>query len=356
MPRHVSKRWLLVPLLIAVFGYAPSGCGGGKRQTAEDSRIPVVVALTTRNDLERVRDYTGTVEGVRQANVYARISETVVRIHANEGDKIRAGQPLIAFDESGPGTALRQARAVFEDAKKTAEKFDRLYQDGAVSELERDAQRTAYEVAKANYEAARDATVLAAPISGIVTEIDARVGRQTGMGERLALIAAIDTVRILVSVSMYESRELVRGQRVRVRSELDTTVTAEGWIDAVSSSADADSRTVSLDVFAANPDGKLLPGMFVRAAIELERRAQVVTVLRDALVYRESGLGAFVVRDSVAHFVTVTAGVESGRLVEITAGLQPGEQVVVLGQNNIQEGSKVDPALETASSSGTATP
>ncbi|MEW5701311.1 MAG: efflux RND transporter periplasmic adaptor subunit [Candidatus Zixiibacteriota bacterium] len=335
-----SRRALAALMLLSL----AAGCGGAKQQVADEARLPVLVATAARMDLLRWRDYTGTVEGIHQANVYSRISEVVVRIHAREGDRIKAGQPLITFDESGPGTALRQARAVFEDAQRTKEKYDRLFSEGAVSELERDAHRTAYDVATANYEAARDATVLTAPISGIVTEIDARVGRQAAMGERLALIAEVDTIRVLVAVSVYESRELSVGQRVLVRSEMDTTVTAGGWIDAISTSADADTRTISVEVLAANPDGRFLPGMFVRLGIELEKRSQVVAVPREALVYRESGLGLFVVRDSVAHFVAVTAGPESGGVVEIASGLQPGESVVTLGQNNIQEGSKVNPA------------
>jgi RND family efflux transporter MFP subunit len=123
-------------------------------------------------------------------------------------------------------------------------------------------------------------------------------------------------------------------------------MTVNGWVDEISASADPESRTVSVEVLAPNPDRRLLPGMFVRTAIELETRTQVVSVLRDALVYRESGLGAYLIRDSVAHFVPVTSGVESGQLVEIVSGLQAGDQVVTLGQNNLQEGTKVNPVAE----------
>jgi membrane fusion protein, multidrug efflux system len=323
-----------------------SGCSGEKARTNGEDRVPVVVTSASRADLQRVRTFTGTVEGIRQAKVFARIPETIVKIHAVEGDAIRAGAPLIEFDESGPGSAVLQARAVYEDARKTAEKFDTLYQQGAVSEIERDGHHTAFQVARANYDAARDAALLTAPISGTVTEIYARVGRQASMGEPLALIASVDTIRLLLDVSVYESKELSKGQRVSIRSEQDTSVTADGWVTEISASADPDSRTISAEVLAPNPGRRLLPGMFVRGAIELERRSQVVSVVRDALVYRESGLGAYVVRDSVAHFVQITSGVESGNLTEIVSGLQAGDQVVVLGQNNLQDGTKVTPVAE----------
>jgi RND family efflux transporter MFP subunit len=337
-------RWMSVALvgLLSLAG----GCGGQKAQTSGEDRVPVVVATAARADLQRMRAYTGTVEGIRQAKVYARIPETIVKIHAVEGSTIRAGAPLIAFDESGPASAVRQARAVYEDALKTADKFHLLYQQGAVSEIERDGHKTVLEVARANYEAAAGAAVLTAPISGTVTEIYARVGRQAGMGEPLALIASVDTVRLLLDVSVYESKELAKGQPVLIRSEQDTSVTAGGWVAEISSSADPGSRTVSAEILAPNPQQRFLPGMFVQATIELERRSQVVSVVRDALVYRESGVGTYVIRDSVAHFVPVTTGVESGKLVEILSGLQAGDQVVTLGQNNLQDGTKVNPVAE----------
>jgi RND family efflux transporter MFP subunit len=335
------QRATLIAALLLILG-----CGGQRAQTSGDDRVPVVVTSASRADLQRMRTYTGTVEGIRQSKIFARIPETIVKIHAIEGEAISAGAPLITFDESGPGSAVLQARAVYEDARKTAEKFDRLYQQGAVSEIERDGHKTAFEVARANYEAAGNAAVLTAPISGTVTEVYARVGRQAGMGEPLALIASVDTIRLLLDVSVYESKELAKGQRVSIRSEQDTSVTADGWVDEISASADPDSRTISAEVLAPNPGRRLLPGMFVRAAIELERRSQVVSVVRDALVYRESGLGTYVIRDSVAYFVSVTAGVESGKLVEIISGLQAGDQVVTLGQNNLQDGTKINPVAE----------
>jgi membrane fusion protein (multidrug efflux system) len=347
------------PVLLALAATAVlvSGCGGGDApQSLDDKRIPVLTARVERTDLRRSRTYAGSVEGVRQATVYARIAETVVRVHVSEGQKVSAGASLVSFDESGPGSAIRQARALAEDARRNAEKFQRLFDEGAVSEQERDARQTAYDVARADYEAAQDRAVVASPIGGIVTEVYTRAGRQMMPGEPLALVASADTIRVLLDVSVYESGDLAEGQRVTIRSELDTSMVTTGWIDQISSSADADTRTLSVEILADNLGRRFMPGMFVRAEIELELRSQVVSVVRDALVYRESGMGAFVVRDSVAYYVAVVPGIESGDRVEIRNGLAEGDEVVVLGQNNIQEGTKVDPTLETTLPSASAAP
>ncbi len=325
-----------------------AGCESENGNQNQIARIPVVVAEVSRQDLLRSRDYSGSVEGIRQATVTARLAETIARVNVRKGDVTRAGQTVVVFDQAGPSTSLRQAQAVYDDARKTFDKYDRLYAEGAVSELERDARRTASEVAKANFEAARDAANVLSPISGIVTDVTAKAGRQTTPGEPLVEIASIDSARVLIDVSVYEARELTKGLPVRTHAQLDTTAAGEGWIDQIASSADPNTRMLRIEVLVPNLEHRLLPGMFVTATVEFERRVGAVAAPREALVYRESGLGAFVVRDSIAHYTPVTTGAEAGGQVEITAGLSPGDIVVVLGQNNLQDKSAVNPVPQAA--------
>ncbi|HWO57345.1 MAG TPA: efflux RND transporter periplasmic adaptor subunit [bacterium] len=341
--QHVSSAAMLMALTFAL-----AGCQSGNQAQNTIARIPVVTAPVVREDISRTLSFSGSVEGIRQATVSARLAETIARVHVRKGDAVRAGQVVVSFDQSGPATSVRQAQAVYEDAKKTLEKYDRLFAAGAVSELERDARRTAYEVAKADFEAARDAANVLAPLTGIVTDVRARAGRQTTPGEALVEIAAIDTVRVLIDATVYEARALAKGMPMRIQSQLDSAAYAAGWVDQIASSADPDTRMLRVEALAPNLEGRLLPGMFITVGLELERIAGAVAVPREALVYRESGLGAFVVRDSLAHYTPVTVGAESGTRVQITNGLTPGETVVVLGQHSLQDQSPVNPVPQTA--------
>ncbi|MBD3299428.1 MAG: efflux RND transporter periplasmic adaptor subunit [candidate division Zixibacteria bacterium] len=341
---------LAVSALLAVGSLSMIGCGGnGGAETVVDERIPVFTTMVERTDLAQTRPYSGTVEGERQATVYARIPETVERVFVSEGESVSRGDKVLAFDESGPNSVVRQARAVAEDARKTAERFQRLYEQGAVSELERDARHTQYEVAKADYDAAHDQVEVSSPITGTVTEVYAREGRQLSVGRPIALIASIDTVRVLIDVSIYESSDIKEGQSVTIRSELDSTLVAHGWVDEVSVSADVESRNVPVEILVENPSHRLLPGMFVRADVELQRRENVRSIPRDALVYRQSGLGVFVIRDSTAHYEPVTIGIESDGFVEVVEGPDVNIEVVTLGQSNLQDGTRVNPIRERES-------
>lgn len=342
-------RFTRIATALSLFSVAIGGCGSKDTNGNQIARIPVVTVEAARQDLLRTRDYSGSVEGIRQATVSARLAETIERVNVRKGDAIRAGQTVVVFDQSGPSTSLRQAQAVYDDAQRTYEKFERLFADGAVSELERDSYRTAAEVAKADFESARDAANVLAPISGIVTDVQAKAGRQTLPGSPLVEIAAIDTARVLIDVSVYEARELSKGLAVRTHAQLDSNAAGEGWIDQIASSADPNTRMLRVEVLIPNLEHRLLPGMFVTAAVEFERRANAIAVPRDALVYRETGLGAFVIRDSVAHYIPVTTGAESAGQVEIVSGVSAGDIVVVLGQNNLQDKSPVNPVPQAIS-------
>jgi membrane fusion protein (multidrug efflux system) len=330
-------------IILLLLAAAVAACSGEKRDGNHLVRIPVVVATAERENLVQVSSYSGTIEGIRQSSVYSRLAETIRTMHVRKGDWVKSDQKLVTFDEGGPGSAVRQAQAVYADARKTSARFDTLYAQGAVSAIERDAHRTAYDVAKANFDAAHDVAVVLSPISGLVTQVDAIVGQQAGIGQALVQIAAIDTVRILIDVPAQEARLFTSGQPVTLHSDVDTATGGTGWVDQVAFGADPNSRMSRVEVLIPNLDHRLYPGMFVNADVELGRRENAISIPVDAIVYRESGVGVFIVQDSAVHYAPIKQGIEVENRIEILDGVQEGQTIVVLGQNNLQDGSLVNP-------------
>jgi len=319
-----------------------AGCGGSDvDNNANSYAVPVAVTEARVTDLLWTRSYNGSLAGIRQAEPTAKIAETVIALRAAEGDRVKAGDILIVFDIYGPTSQVRQVEAVYLDAKRNFEKYQRLFEGGAVSEYERDLFETQYKISQANYEAARDQVQIKSPIDGILTDIDVKVGQQAVIGQTLAVIAAIDTMRLTLEVPYYDARPMTRGAVVNIHSELDTTITGTGWIRKISESADPVTRTVTVDVVVPNPGGVLRPGMYVTGEVVLGRLEQVVTVPVDALVDRGTARGVFVVIDSLAHFVPVTEGLTIGEITEIKNGLSSTDRVVIFGQQSLQDGTRI---------------
>jgi len=338
----VNKKKLFL-ITAALGAVVIVGCSG---KTAKNNTnvhaIPVAVSVVQLGDLTLTRAYNGSLEGIRQAEPTAKLPETITALRASEGDRVSVGQVLIEFDKFGPSSRLHQAEAVFLDAQRNYEKYQRLYEGKAVSERERDYAETSYKVAKADYEAARDQVEVKSPITGVLTDINVKAGQQAIPGQVLAVIAQVDTMRLTCDIPYFDAQPIKKGAPVHLRSELDTSLTAEGWVRKIAESADPATRTVTVEILIANPQGTLRPGMYVTGEILLERLAQVLIAPAAALVIRAGRHGVFVARDSVVHFMPVQTGMVVGDRVEITSGIAAGDQVVVLGQQSLQDSTRVN--------------
>ncbi len=334
-----NKIW--TALLLFLLPASLAGCGGSEPATEENFAVPVIVAVADSTDLTWSRTYNGSVEGIRQASPAAKLSEAVTSLLVSEGERVKAGQAIIEFDKYGPTSRFRQAEASYEEAKRNFDKYQRLFAGGAVSEAQRDFYETQFKIARANYESARDQVRVKTPIDGTVTDIYVKVGQQVRLGQMLATIAATDTMRLTFDVPYFDTRPIARRTPVLVRSELDSSITMEGWVQEISESADPVTRTVSVEVLIANPDGLLEPGMYVTGEVILETHKGALVIPADALIDRGGVRGVFVAADSTAHFTAVSEGLVVGDLIEITAGLSRGDRVVSFGQQSLQDGSVI---------------
>ncbi|MFC1475590.1 efflux RND transporter periplasmic adaptor subunit [Candidatus Zixiibacteriota bacterium] len=318
------------------------GCGGPPdNNNTNFFAVPVTVAEVEVSDMAWTRSYNGSLAGIRQAEPTAKIPETIIAIPIAEGESVRAGDVLIEFDKYGPSSQVRQAEAAYLDAQRNFEKYQRLFEGGAVSQRDRDFHETQFTISKANYEAARDQVLVKSPINGILTAIHVKIGQQAHPGQVLAVVAAVDTMRLTFDVPYFDARPMKKRAPVQIRSELDTTITATGWIQEISESADPVTRTVSVEVLMTNPDRYLRPGMYVTGEILLDRLEQVLTIPIDALVDRGDTRGVFVAADSLVRFVPITEGLAVGERVQVKSGLTRGDQVVILGKQSLQDSTRI---------------
>ncbi len=338
----MTKRyWGVFILLLACSLAALAGCGG-QEQAAEGRRpVPVTVVPAAPVDVDWTRSYNGTLEGIRQAEPTAKIAETIIKRRVAKGQPVKKDQVLLEFDKYGPTSQYRQAEAAYVEAKRNYEKYANLYEGGAVSEQERDYYQTQFKIAKANYESARDQVEVKSPITGTVTDLYVNVGDQPYIGQVLAVIADTDTMRLHLDIPYFDAQSVAEGMLVIIPSRLDTTITATGWVDELSESADPVTRMVSIEVLVENDERILRPGMYVTGEILLQEYEHVLTVPVEALVNRQGQEGVFVEADSTAHFRPLTLGTTVGDIVVVADGLDIGDRVVVFGQQSLLDGSPV---------------
>ncbi len=304
--------------------------------------VPVKVMHIKKGEIKLVKTYTGTLEGERQANIIAKISERITAIRVKVGDAVKAGEILVILDKSGVTSQYYQAQAGFLNAEKDLNRMKALYEAGAISQQLLDGTNTAYEIAKANFDAAQASVELSAPIEGEVTAVNSNIGDLSVPGLPLVTIADIRKMKVIFSVGEGDLPNFAVGQGAVVYSELRPEIIKNGSIIQISKSADVLSRSFDLKAtFFNTSDSWFKPGMFCRVNVDLQRHSAVFTVPNPALINGQNVSSLYVINNGRANLVKVKTGINDGNFTEITEGLKEGDVVVTLGMNNLKHGSIV---------------
>lgn len=327
--------------LITVVALMWLSCGQQEVNETVDEKYTVETGQVLLGDMTVYREYTGTLEGIEQADLSAKISETVTKVLVNPGDKVKAGSVLISLDLSGPSSQYQQAKAQFEFASSTLNKMKRLYEEGAISEQSFDDTKTSYRVAEANFKAAKEMVNVISPISGIVTDIAVNVGDQTSIGMKLATVSREDSLRLTVGVDQEDIEYISVGMPALVFSAGAESKTIDGRVHRVARSADPETRAFDVEVVIESNHYNLRPGSFAGARIPLLDLSDIVKVKDDAILLQEGLKKIFVVRGDSAFMRDIETGESSGGFTQVLSGVEAGDTVVTLGQAFLPEKAAV---------------
>ncbi len=337
---------LLVTILIS--------CGGRKKDpVVAEKPIAVTVAPATNGNLAISKTYTGTLEGFKQAKIYSSIPEAVVELPVSEGSSVQAGQAIIVLDKDGPSSRYKQAEAAYLDAKDNSEKMGNLFKQGAISEQTYNAIKTNFEISKANFTAAKQQVELTSPISGILTDLSVNIGQYAPLGLPLATVAQIDKMRLPIYVDGRSATYIKSGQKAKVTIDAADASTSEfeGTVNEVAKSADPDTRQFRVELQIDNKDGLLRAGMYARAVIIVSELNNILTIPKDAVFMIEGVSKVYTLSsDNRAKERTVVVGENTLDASQILSGLSEGENVIVLGRNQVEDGTlvKIMDTLQTS--------
>jgi len=318
-------------------------CSGSEEQDqgVAEKQISVKAELVGQSNQKLVRNFTGTLEGEKQAVISSKIAEAVDEIVFGEGQTVKAGQVLVSLDQTGPTSSFMQTKSLFQNAEKHFNKMKFLYKQGAVSEMEYDGAKTGYEVARANFEAARRLIDIRTPIDGLVTSIDVSPGDYLYPGQTVATVASVEKLRINLGVSSDDITYFDVGDEVDVSVQSSMVLTGRGRVNNVSRSADPVTRTFQVEVEVDNAENIFKPGMFARAEITIAKFDNIITVPRSSVINRDDQNQVFIAANGIAKIKTVELGIEFTGLVQVKSGLSVSDTLITVGQNYLDDGYKI---------------
>lgn len=334
----MKTRWIYL-LLVAVL---PLSCG--KKSSADQATplptIPVKTVVAEIGRIEVEREFGGGLVGIRQADMHVRLSEAITALPFKIGDRVKSGDVLVFLDKSGASSSYFQAKATFENFEKNFSKMKYLYEEKAISESQFDQAETAYQVARANFQAAREMVEITCPINGTLVELNVLVGDVPPVGKVAARVARTDTLRMSFGVPA----SLAEKFKVGMTGQLTQGMEGSPYncaVTRVASAADPQTRTFTVEVSVPNPDQRLQPGAFAKARFVIESSETALRVPQSALLSQEGLYSLYVVKNDTAHVRTVTLGLKNDVAIEVLSGVEAGEEVVTLGQGFLSDGYPV---------------
>jgi RND family efflux transporter MFP subunit len=369
---------VLLPLVVLALGAAGVRSFMGSAGSAESEGMPEVAPLVA---VEVARAYegrayvegSGIVEPEREASLAPEVTGRVVQVSdaLAEGSRVQQGHVLLRIDDSRYRLALRQQRAQVKRAELEVEversAGEAARREWAVSGQEppADARRIALrvpqlELAEANVETARaalasakldvDRTILRAPFNATITTKAVERGDFVAPGSVVARLVGTDRFLARISVPLEDLQLIVRSGEATTavltqRLDQHTVIERSATVLRVASELDRDSRTaqvlLGIDDPLDPPEGEqsLLVGAFVTARIEGPELERAVEVARRALV---DGNRLWVLDENdrlVRRTVTIAFGGDES--VVVTAGVEPGERIVVTSLPQALEGMRV---------------
>ncbi len=370
---------LLPLLLLATDAALLSGCGTGGNKKAAPAPAVVSVVRVHPQQVTLTEQYVGRLSAYREANVLARVAGVLLKRRYTEGAEVQAGQPLFEIDPAPYQAALdaalatlAQARANAANAAVTAQRDRVLIRDHLVSESQLDndqaAERSTAALVKqaaANVETARinlAYTDVTSPIAGIAGEQQVTEGALVGQGTP-TLLTTVDQINPIyvnfnepaaqqeqLTAQMQAGRIKLAGAQAPVQLTLPdgTPYGRPGALDFRAASVDPTTGTIALRGVIPNPEGHLLPGMFVNVRLTVGTAVQVFLVPQ-AAIQRDATGDAYVLTvngsDTVEKKPVATEGTSGADWI-VWRGLANGDRVIVSGIQSARPGGKAAVQVE----------
>lgn len=353
----MTQPKLFITLLAALI---LSAC---EKEVADAPEIVRPVRMLTIQTLQggETLSYPGEILGVQNAEIAFEVPGRLIELPAEEGIDVTEGQRLAKLDPADFQAKLNAAEAEYRNAKETFERFEEVFDKGAISRQDFDNQRRQFEVAEANLATARKAvsdTELRAPFAGRIGRVYVENFNNIQAKQAILLLQDLSQLDIIVNVPEQDWQRAKPGLTLAQRTEgvkpfvtLPTFPDREfpARITEVAASADPVTRTFAArGRFDPPEDIVILPGMSATVTVRIDpdvaNLQDAVQIPANAVIGGNDG-GSYVWKVDAATMTVglapVTVGQMSGSRITIVDGLSAGDRIAVSGVQQLAEGMQV---------------
>lgn len=326
----------------------PAATAPSQQPRLKGTRVEVAVIQPSRGGL--TMRVPGEVEGARDAHLGASMGGYIESVAVKEGEKVKQGAVLARVDSRTYSTRLVRAQVERDAASRELKRTESLGESIPASEIDAAQDRVANaDAALGELQLAATRSVIVAPFSGVIVQVDAEVGEVAAPGVPLFRLVQIQPIRVSVALSDRDMSLAEVGMRALVETASSKGL-LEGKIVQLSQAADLKTRSFEAFVELPNEDERLLPGMIAQVSLSThtdtatagaDAVGEKLLISQDWLVTKPEGVGVFIAEEGVARFRPVELGPVVRREVEITGGVSAGDALIIVGHRSISEGDPI---------------
>ena len=306
----------------------------------------------------------GNVRAFRGVELSTEIGGSVLTVPIKSGQDVKEGDLLIKLNDASDVAQLKSLKAIADLAKVINERDSQQLAIQAISKnvFDTSAADAKSKLAQVDSQIALVAKKnLKAPFSGRVGIVSINPGQYVNPGDKLLTLQTLDPIFVDFNLPQNNAEQIQVGQAVIVTTDAFKDASFTGKITAVSPKVDTNTRNIQVEAQIANPDKKILPGMFANVNIQVGEQVKLLTLPQTAVTYNPYGSTVFIAKPTgkkdkqgkpalEAQQVFVTTGATRGDQVAILKGVEEGATVVTSGQLKLKNGTpllinnKVQPA------------
>ncbi len=352
-----------------------AGGPGGGRPGGGGPRTQVITVSAVKAEVGSISErllLTGSLKPKEQVDVMPQSTGRVEAIHFHIGDTVKVGDLIAQLDRGELEQQMRRAEATIQvnrasvlqrqaeltNAETMLHRSEQLRTEGLVSPQDYEMQKTQTEVVRSQVRLAEaqmsqaeaelrelkirlDQMSILAPINGQIAARYADVGALLGPSTPIVRIVNLRTLYTSANVPERNVSKLRVGNAAIVHVDSFGDRGFNGKIARISPVLDAATRSANIEIEIPNPGNLLKAEMFARVDLDLESTRQATLIPREALVYRGSQSGVYLIRDDRPEFRAIETGSAEEGKVEVLANLEPGTEIVGRGSTMIGEGDRI---------------
>jgi RND family efflux transporter MFP subunit len=309
-----------------------------------DTEIAVTVAAVATRTIDGSLKLVGTAEANRAVSIASEVMGKVTEVHFKLGDFVREGAVLVQVDDELKRLALETAQLSYDKFKEDYERYRTLRGGDAVSEIQLRDMKLGFENAAIQLDNAKKQlsnTQVVAPFSGYITRRNVEPGALLNVGVPVADMVDVSELKVSLRVPENDVYALRQGQEVTLTASIYPEAVYAGKVSHTGLQGD-NAHTYPVEIIVPNShEYPLKAGTYVNVQINAGQPAPALMIPRNAIVSSVKEPSVYLIDGDVARLTRITTGRDGGEYLEVLSGLNENDRVVISGQINLADGTKV---------------